>query len=65
MRKTGALTRTLAIAGTVLAWSPIAATLATAIPGSARRGESRVDYLMPAELFPVALASRRSDGGWG
>jgi len=57
MRKTGALTRTLAIAGTVLAWLPIAATLATAIPGSLRRGEFHVDYLMPAELFPVALAA--------
>jgi len=57
MRKTGALTRTLAIAGTVLAWLPIAATLATAIPGSLRRGVFHVDYLMPAELFPVALAA--------
>ena len=57
MRKRGALTRTLVIAGTVLAWFPIAATLGTAVPRMLGRGESQVDCLMPAELFPVALVA--------
>jgi hypothetical protein len=57
MRKRGALTRTLTIAGTVLAWFPIVATLGTAVPRMLGRGEFQVDYLMPAELFPVAVVA--------
>jgi hypothetical protein len=57
MRNMGALTRTLAVVGTVLAWLPIVATVVMAVPGSLLRGAVQVDYLMPAELFPVALAA--------
>jgi hypothetical protein len=49
------LTRTLALLGTLAAWLPIAATLATSAMGSARAGTFRMDYLMPAELFPAVI----------
>lgn len=47
--------RILAPLGTVAVWLPIAAMLATSVPGSLRAGTFRMDYLMPAELFPLAL----------
>lgn len=47
--------RLLALLGTVAVWLPIAATLATAAAGSARAGAFRMDYLMPAELFPAFI----------
>ncbi len=56
MKKTGALTKVLAIAGAVLVWFPILATVFFAAAGSMRAGRLRLDYLMPAELFPAALA---------
>lgn len=78
MKKTGVLTRVLAIIGTVLVWFPIAATVVTAVAGSIASHTVRFDYLMPAELFPVAFAgaglllwaalrarSRRGLIGWG
>jgi len=55
MKKTGLLTKILAVAGVALTWLPIAATLATSVVGSLRAGAFRLDYLMPAELFPAAL----------
>lgn len=49
-----ALTRALAIAGTVLAWLPIVATLGLSAAAWITTREARVDWLMPAELFPIA-----------
>ena len=78
MKRTGLLTKVLAIAGTALVWFPVAATVVTAVAGSITSRTVRLDYLMPAELFPVALAgaglllcaallarSRRGLIGWG
>jgi hypothetical protein len=48
-------TKTLAIAGTLFAWIPILITIFFAIAGSIQAGLFRMDYLMPAELFPLAL----------
>jgi len=55
MQNKGTLTRILAAVGTALAWFPLLAPLllAAIAPLSGRR--ARLDYLMPAELFPVAL----------
>jgi len=47
--------RILAVLGTVLVWSPLLATIVTSLIGSLRSGMFRLDFLMPAELFPVAL----------
>jgi hypothetical protein len=49
--------RVLAIVGTVLAWLPLAAPLVLAVVSLATRGRFRFDYLMPAEVFPVALVA--------
>jgi hypothetical protein len=78
MEKKSVLTKLLAIAGTVLAWFPIAAPLLLSALFLARSGRLRFDYLMPAELFLFALAgglllfwaatrarSRRAIIGWG
>ena len=78
MGKQGAFTKALATAGALLAWFPIVATIVVAMVGSIRAGAFRFDYLMPAELFPLALAggglllwaairarSRRGLIGWG
>lgn len=46
----------LALVGTGLAWLPIAATGLITIFGTIQSGRLRFDYLMPAELFPAALA---------
>lgn len=78
MENRGALTKTLAVAGTILTWLPILTPiLFTAILYGIER-VLRFDYLMPAELFPLALAgggillwaslrarSRRGLIGWG
>jgi hypothetical protein len=56
MEKKGVLTKILAITGTVLVWLPL---LAPVLFSAARIIQGRIfrfDYLMPAELFPVALA---------
>lgn len=50
-----AVAKTLAVAGTVLVWFPIAITIMTGVAGSAEAGALRVDYLLPAEFFPVVL----------
>jgi len=49
MQKRDGLTKGLAVVGTVLLWFPIFATVAF----SGMRGFTRLDWLMPAELFPV------------
>jgi hypothetical protein len=48
-------TRTLAAAGTVLVWLPVLAPIVFSAGLLIRAGILRVDYLMPAELFPLAL----------
>ena len=47
--------RLLALVGTIAVWLPIAATLAMSALGSTRAGTFRMDYLMPAELFPAVI----------
>jgi hypothetical protein len=55
--KRGVFSRVLAIAGTVLAWLPLAAPLFFAFVSLASDGRFRLDFLMPAEVFPVALVA--------
>lgn len=54
MNKKIATSRILAIIGTVLVWLPILATLVTGVYGSIAYHRLLMDYLMPAELFPLA-----------
>jgi hypothetical protein len=55
MSNKGRLTKTLAMAGTTLAWLPVIAMVFITGAMLIRRGEFHVDYLIPAELFPVFL----------
>ena len=58
MEKRGAFTKFLATAGTVLVWLPVLAPFFFAVVVSIRAHLpllGHFDYLMPAELFPVAL----------
>ena len=55
MENKGVLTKVLALAGTVLVWIPIMLTILTSLIGAVSYRILRFDYLMPAELFPVAL----------
>jgi hypothetical protein len=55
MKNKGAFTKILAIAGTVLVWFPILAPILLSLVSVITRGMFRFDYLMPAELFPIAL----------
>jgi hypothetical protein len=74
----GVFTRILAIVGTVLVGLPILAPILLGIVSLFQDGRFRLDYLMPAELFPLvlvggvlllwaALRRRRFRGliGWG
>jgi hypothetical protein len=78
MEKNGAFTKVLAIAGTALVWFPILAPVLLCAAVIVRGHMFRFDYLMPAELFPAALAggglllwaalrrrARRGIIGWG
>ncbi len=78
VKKGDGLTKALALVGTVLAWLPILATIVFSIIGTIAQGAFRFDYLMPAELFPLALIggglllwaalrarSRQGLVGWG
>jgi len=56
MDKRGALTKILAITGTVLVWFPILAPVLLSLALLISKRIFRFDYLMPAELFLVALA---------
>jgi hypothetical protein len=49
------LTKVLAIVGTALVWLPILAPVVLTVPGFMIEHRLLFDYLMPAELFPVAL----------
>lgn len=78
MENKGTLTKILAITGTVLVWFPLLAPVLLSVVLFVQAGMFRFDYLMPAELFPVALGggllllwaairarSRRAVIGWG
>ena len=56
MENKGVFTKIFAIAGTVLTWFPLLAPIVFLLAGLVTRGVFRFDYLMPAELFPSALA---------
>ena len=56
MDKRGVLTKILAVTGTVLVWFPILAPVLLSLALFISRRIFRFDYLMPAELFLVALA---------
>jgi hypothetical protein len=56
MERRDILIRGLASVGTALVWLPILAPILLAVVMIAARGRFRFDYLMPAELFPAALA---------
>ncbi len=53
-RKLG-LDKVLALAGTVLVWLPLALTVLSSVFGLLFRRSFLLDFLMPAELFPLAL----------
>jgi len=54
--KKGVFTKILAVAGTVLVWIPILAPILFSLAVLITRRMFHFDYLMPAELFPSALA---------
>ena len=56
MKDKGVFTKILAIAGTVFVWFPILAPILLSAVHFIQAGVFRFDYLMPAELFPFALA---------
>lgn len=56
MKGKNALTKVIALAGVILVWIPLIFTLLTAAIGSVANRKLLFDYLMPAELFPLALA---------
>jgi len=56
MAKKGSLTKILAVVGTVLVWIPVLAPILFAAASLIQAGVFRIDYLMPAEIFPIALA---------
>ena len=56
MAKKGSLTKILAVVGTVLVWIPVLAPILFAAASLIQAGMFRFDYLMPAEIFPIALA---------
>lgn len=55
MGKKDTIAKVLAIIGTVLLWIPILFTILTSAVGTILSKVFRMDYLMPAELFPVVL----------
>jgi len=55
MKKKGILTKILAIVGTALVWLPILAPVLFSLIVIIEERMFRFDYLMPAELFPIAL----------
>lgn len=78
MKRNEAWTKTLAGAGTLLVWSPLVTMAVFAVSDALAGRTVRVDYLLPAEFFPVVAvggllllwaASRAHDRrawiGWG
>ena len=56
MKNQNLLTKILAILGNILGWFPILAPIVLAFAALITRGRFLLDFLMPAELFPIALA---------
>ncbi len=56
MEKNGVFTKILVIGGVVLVWLPLLAPILFSLARLLAGGMFRFDYLMPAELFPFALA---------
>jgi peptidoglycan/LPS O-acetylase OafA/YrhL len=54
--KKNVLTRSLALSGTALVWLPILASVLLSVVTAVADRAFRFDYLIPAELFPLALA---------
>ena len=78
MEKRDGFTKSLAIGGMVFVWIPIFAPILFSIAALISSGKFLLDWLMPAELFPVALVgslllvwaatrarSQRGLIGWG
>lgn len=55
MERKNVFTKILAITGTVLTWFPVLAPVLLCVVAFIGDGRFRFDYLMPAELFPIAL----------
>jgi hypothetical protein len=55
MQKTNVLTQVLAIVGTSLVWFPLLVTILFSLFFFVTEQVVHLDYLIPAELFPVAL----------
>jgi len=55
MQNKNLLTKILAIAGTVLVWFPILVPVLFALERLVRAHRFMLDYLIPAELFPLVL----------
>ncbi len=55
MNNRGIFSRFLAIMGTVLVWLPVLAPVLAAAVRLLEQGGFNFDYLIPAELFPLAL----------
>lgn len=62
MKATYRFTKALAIAGTLLVWLPVLAPLVFSVVRLFNRQKFLLDFLMPAELFPVILAGCCSCG---
>jgi len=56
MKKMDNLTKVLAVVGTVLVWFPILVPILLSLNAFVAKHVFQFDYLIPAELFPVALA---------
>jgi hypothetical protein len=55
MKNRDVLTRILAIVGTLLVWLPLLAPVLLGLAALVTRHRFLLDYLMPAELFPLVL----------
>jgi hypothetical protein len=56
MKERNVLTKILALAGTVLVWFPVLAPILLSVVVIITDHTFQFDYLMPAELFPFAVA---------
>lgn len=56
MKNNGSLVKTLAVAGTILVSLPLVAPIGLGLVRLGRGAGFMLDFLMPAELFPVVLA---------
>jgi hypothetical protein len=56
MKNNAIYSKVLAVIGTILIWLPILSPFAFSIIRLITGGIFHLDYLMPAELFPIALA---------